>query len=357
MFLYAIITPVYFHLLQPTIGMICRLIMPANGFLKGLFMRKHFILPVIRMLFIGILTLTGCHFPQAAAPPSATPLAIAITPTRTLETRQPSATASITPSPTQTFTPTQTFIPTPSQTPTPTYTPSVTPTPTWVFNEPGQVVAPILLYHHIRGESSNTRFTVSIPDFRAQMQTLYDNGYTAITMDMLLDALIDGRDLPPKPVVITFDDGHQNVYDNAFPIMQEFNYPGVFYIVANRINNVQDFVNIDELQTMIDASWEIGGHSYTHSNLTKNRAAADYEIGQSKIDLQNALGVEITSFAYPFGAMDSFVAQKVNDYSYRAGIGLGLSKTHTWNNLFYLNRIEIHGYYSIETFVGLVIHD
>ena len=324
-------------------------------------MRKRFTLPVIRMLFIGILTLTSCHFPQAAAPPFLTSTAAFEVAIQTEVSSQltnpvsnaPSPTQTVTPS--QTYPPTQTFTPTPSQTPTATYTPSLTPTPTWVYNEPGQAVAPILLYHHVKEDSSTSRYNVSIPDFRTQMQALYDNGYTAITMSMLLDALIKGRDLPEKPVVITFDDGHQSVYDNAFPIMKNFGFPGVFYIVANRINDIKDFVNVEELQTMIEAGWEIGSHSYTHPDLTKNRASAAYEIGQSRIDLQNTLGVEVNTFAYPYGAMDSFVAQKVNDYGYRAGIGLGLSTTHTWNNIFYLNRIEIHGYYSMETFIGLVM--
>jgi len=333
-------------------------------------MRKRFSLPVIRILFIGVLiTLTGCHFPQAGAPPFLTATAAFEAAIQTEVSSQLTASISITPSPTQTVTPSltftpsqtstpsQTFTPTQSQTPTPTETPSFTPTPTWVYNEPGQVVAPILLYHHVRGDSSNSRYTVSVPDFRAQMQTLYDHGYTAITMEMLLDALIYGRDLPPKPVVITFDDGHQNVYDNAFPIMQEFNYPGVFYIVANRINNARDFVNVDGLKTMIDAGWEIGSHSYSHPDLTINRSGADYEIGQSRVRLQNALDVEINTFAYPYGKMDSFVAQRVNDFGYRAGIGLGNSITHTMNNLLYLHRIEIHGYYALDTFINLVIRN
>lgn len=318
-------------------------------------MLKRLSSPVIRILFIGILTLTSCHFPHAAVNP--TPTAETATnpppqPTHTVETVVPTASVTATPLPP---TPTPTPTNTPSDTPTPTYTPSHTPTPTWVYNEPGQVVAPILLYHHIKDERSNSRYTVSIPNFRDQMQALYDNGYTAITISMLLEALIQGRDLPEKPVVITFDDGHQSVYDNAFPIMQDLGFPGVFYIVANRINDVHNFVNVEELQTMIDAGWEIGSHSYTHPDLTRYRANIAYEIGQSRIDLQNALDVEINTFAYPFGAMDSFVAQKVNDYGYRAGIGLGSSVTHTQGNLFYLQRIEIHGHFTLETFKNLVI--
>lgn len=304
-------------------------------------MRKRSSLSVIRILFIGMLTLTSCHLPQAVSDPTPTATTAVPTPSQTVETVPPTAT------PTPTITPS----PTP---PPPIPTPSNTPTPTWVYNEPGRVVAPILLYHHVNGENSDSRYRVSVPDFRDQLQALYDHGYTAITISMLLDALFAGRDLPAKPVVITFDDGHHSVYDYAFPIMQEFSFPGVFYIVANRIYDITDFVNVAELQTMIDAGWEIGSHSYTHSDITKNHEIAPYEIAQSRVDLESALGVGVKTFAYPFGEIDPFVAQKVQDYGYRAGMGLGKSINHTLWDTYYLNRIEIYGDYTLDKFVQLI---
>lgn len=307
-------------------------------------MRKCFSLPVIRILFIGMLTFTSCHLPQMATEPTPTSVTLTATPpqpTRTVETLPPTptSTATMTPSPTP---------------PPPTHTPSQTPTSTWVFNEAGKVVAPILLYHHVNGENTDSRYRVSVPDFRTQMQTLYDEGYTAITISMLVDALIYGGDLPEKPVVITFDDGHQSVYDNAFPIMQAYGFPGVFYIVANRIHDVPEFVNVEQLITMVNAGWEIGSHGYTHLDLTKNHASAAYDIGQSRVDLRAVLGTEINTFAYPFGEVDPFVAQKVNDSGYRAGMGLGESITHTLGNLFYLHRVEVQGGYSLERFIAMV---
>ena len=307
-------------------------------------MRKCFSLPVIRILFIGMLTLTSCHLPKMTSEPSPTVEALTATPpqpTHTVETIPPTATltATITPSPT----------PVP-----PTQTPSLTPTPTWVFNEAGQVVAPILLYHHVNGEFTDSRYRVSIPDFRDQMQTLYDQGYTAITISTLVDALLYGGELPEKPVVITFDDGHQSIYEQAFPIMQEFGFPGVFYIVANRIYDVPEFVNVEQITTMVDAGWEIGSHGYTHLDITKNHGSAAYEVGQSRVDLKAALGTEINTFAYPYGEVDPFVAQNVSNAQYRAGMGLGGSITHTLGNLFYLHRIEVHGGYTVDQFIALI---
>jgi peptidoglycan/xylan/chitin deacetylase (PgdA/CDA1 family) len=304
-------------------------------------MRKRSSLSVIRILFIGMLTLTSCHLPQAVSDPTPTATTAVPTPTQTIETIPP----------TTTLTPTITPSPTPLP---PSPTPSITPTPTWVYHDPGRVVAPILLYHHVNGENSDSRYTVSIPDFRNQMQALYEHGYTAITISILVDALLFGGDLPAKPVVITFDDGHHSVYDYAFPIMSEFGFPGVFYIVANRIYGTTDFVNVAEIQTMIEAGWEIGSHGYTHLDITKDHASAPYEIGQSRVDLARALGTDIKTFAYPFGEVNPYVAQKVSDYGYQAGMGLGTSMTHNWGNVFYLNRIEIYGDYNLDKFIQLI---
>ncbi len=295
---------------------------------------------IITVVLIGTILLTGCTLINDLSSQviSARPLeSPTLEPTPTL----PTTTAS--------HSPTVTLTPTPEP-PTPTPTITHTPTPRMVYNEPGSVQAPILLYHHVQGESAANRYEVSIPDFQAQMFALKDMGYTAIPISVLLQALLDGGDLPEKPVVITFDDGHQSIYEHAFPIMQELGFPGVFYIVANRINGSPDFVNIDQLQEMVSAGWEIGSHGYSHLDMTLNHGLADYEIRQSKLDLQQALSTNIQTFAYPFGTIDPFTAQMVSNSGYKAGMGLGTSKSHTWNTLFYLNRIEIYGWFTVEDF-------
>ena len=81
----------------------------------------------------------------------------------------------------------------------------------------GQVVAPILLYHHIADVGNSNRYYVSVENFRLQMLTLKQEGYTSVTPAMLVEALVYGAELPPKPVVITFDDGNLDVYTSAFP--------------------------------------------------------------------------------------------------------------------------------------------
>ncbi|MBN1665565.1 MAG: polysaccharide deacetylase family protein [Anaerolineales bacterium] len=288
-----------------------------------------------------------------ACSPQLEPAAPAIPEIVAVETPLPSPSPLPSSTPFQPQVPTATIVPTEAPTPTPSLTPTPTPTftPTWIYNEAGQVVAPILLYHHIDGDLYSGRYYVSVPSFRAQMETLASWGYTSITLSTLLDALIEGAELPARPVVITFDDGDLDVYENAFPIMQELGFVGVFYIVSNRLES-NGFVNVEQMQELLAAGWEIGSHGQTHVELTGNHALARSEILDSKLALEEALGIKIESFAYPFGTIDAYLAQKVQDYGYRAAVGLGTGVTHTWSSLLYLQRVEVYGEYTLEQFTA-----
>jgi peptidoglycan/xylan/chitin deacetylase (PgdA/CDA1 family) len=247
-----------------------------------------------------------------------------------------------------TYTPTATDTPTPapSETPTPTDTPVPTGGPDLVWNPAGHVIAPILLYHHVSNAYAGNRYYVTLANFRDQLQALRDWGYTSITVSTLVDVLIHGGNLPPRPVVITFDDGNLDIYQNAFPIMHQMGFMGTFYIVANRLHS-SSFVDVNQLKEMINDGWEIGSHSMSHVDLTLDHSVVRYEVLQSRLALEDALGISINTFAYPYGKIDEYVANKTSEYGYQAGIGLGLSWEHTLGTLFYLNRMEIQGDYSI----------
>ena len=79
-----------------------------------------------------------------------------------------------------------------------------------------------------------------------------------------------------------------------------------------------------------------------------------YEELQSRLDLEEALGVPVKTFAYPFGLTNKYVSQSAQDYGYMAAVGLGTSNEHTWGTLYYLSRREVQGDYNLEQFVGLL---
>lgn len=284
-------------------------------------------LPII-FLTLSLL-LAGCSGFALAAPASTA------TPTRT---SPPSPTATDAPS----LTPTSTQ----------TFTPSPVPTATWVVQGPDVVKIPILLYHRIDVSPINSRYYVTPEKFEEQIQLLHDWEYTSITTEMLVKAITEGASLPPRPILITFDDGNLDNYTTAWPIMQKYGFTGVLYIVAGSIGT-DKYMNADQIVEMYKAGWEIGSHSVSHPDLTTLAPELQrYEIVKSREILQTTLGIPVLTFAYPFGVNNSAVVDYVHYAGYIAGMGAtGFTADQGLSNLFVLQRCEIKGSEDAKTFL------
>jgi peptidoglycan/xylan/chitin deacetylase (PgdA/CDA1 family) len=287
-------------------------------------------------LFLGIsILLSGCSNTLFATPTS--------TPTSTFTPLPPTETATVTN----------------TATITPTFTASPSPTPTWVVQGPGDIVVPILLYHWIAvsptdGPNYTSPYYVKPEMFEAQMKLLHDWGYTTITIDMLLKAIGEGTELPPRPMLITFDDGHLDNYTTAFPIMQKYGFTGILYVVGNYIG-VENYLSADQIKEMAAAGWEVGSHTLSHADLTilepqRQRA----EIVDSKAFLERTLDVPVRTIAYPFGLSNSSVIDYAHFAGYLAGMSLGYTYDQGFGNLLTLQRRDIKGTYDIKQFAGFL---
>jgi peptidoglycan/xylan/chitin deacetylase (PgdA/CDA1 family) len=244
-----------------------------------------------------------------------------------------------------TFSAAQTFTPTAAEAPT------IIPTATWVKQGPGDITVPILLYHHIDISPIDSRYYVTPKKFEEEIKLLHDWGYTTITTTQLVQAITLGTKLPPRPILITFDDGHADNYTNAFPIMQKYGFTGVLYLVYNYLNTDQ-YLNTAQVLEMTHAGWEVGSHTINHVDLTKlSEDKQRREIVESRQLFEQKFGVPILTFAYPFG----YENPGVLDYAHFAGyIGaMGASgytpAQGTWN-LYNLQRVEIKGTDDAKTF-------
>jgi len=292
------------------------------------------------------LSLLGCGGLTLIVPVPSTP---------TLE-----ATLTIAPlsSPTQPATVTPIFFPTNTPTPlasetplpTPTFTPTLTLEPQWNLQGPGEVIVPILLYHHIgfslQGDSV---YYVSPDTFDHQINLLYQWGYRTISVELLAKAIKEGAELPPKPIILTFDDGSETIYERALPIMQRYKFTGVSYIVRNYVG-VTGYMNIDQIRALYTAGWEVGSHSLSHTDLTMHPDRQMDEIVESRRRLESLLGIPVLSFAYPFGAYDSDSLHYVHQAGYIAAMGLGNDTLQGNKNLFYLYRQAVQGSEDLRTF-------
>lgn len=254
-----------------------------------------------------------------------------------------------------TVTSTPTYIPTASLSPMPlpTFTSTPTAEPQWYMQGPGEVIVPILLYHHVAVHQSDTIYYISPYAFEQQMNLLHTWGYTTISVELLARAIKEGAVLPPKPVLITFDDGSETVYSNAFPIMQKYNFSGTAYIVYNYIGT-WNYMNSDQIRVLYTSGWEIGSHSLSHADLTQRSDRQRQEIAESRRKLQTLLGVPVLSFSYPFGAYDEESVHYAHFAGYIAALGLGNETLQGSKNLFYLYRQAVKGSDDLRTFALLL---
>lgn len=237
---------------------------------------------------------------------------------------------------------------------TPTSTASPVPTPTWVMFGPGQVTFPILLYHRIDVSPINSQYYVEPEKFEEQMKLLYDWEYTPVTVGMLLKAIKEGAELPPRPVIITFDDGHLDNYTTAFPIMKKFGFTGVLYIVGNYMGT-DGYMTAAQIREMVASGWEVGSHSMNHLDLQKLEEEVQYiEIVESRDKLETEIGVPVRTFAYPFGLMNDSAGSLVHTAAYAAAMGLGYTHDQGSENMFFLQRRDIKGTYDIKQFAAFL---
>lgn len=253
--------------------------------------------------------------------------------------------------PTATAEPTATSAP-----PTATTEPTPAPTEAWTFHAPGPVIAPVLLYNSVADSVEDdpnyqweSNFNIATNDFYMQMLTLKEAGYTAVPISLIVKAIREGAELPPKPVAITFDIGRQTIYTKAFPIMQEMGFIGNAFIPSNYLDG-GGMLTTEQTKELIAAGWEIGSNGMNHTDLTTYQNLGD-EISNSRLALQEKLGVEITTFAY-VGNPDTQIINRVVEWGYAGAVGLLQTTEHPAP--FLIGRFEMTNDRSLEDFANIL---
>ena len=183
------------------------------------------------------------------------------------------------------------------------------------------------------------------------MNLLYQWGYKTISVELLARAIEQGAELPPRPIILTFDDGSETTYSTAMPIMQRYGFTGTSYLVYYYVG-ITNHMDVDQIRALHATGWEIGSHGLSHVDLTTRPDRQTDEIVESRRMFQNLLGVPILSFAYPFGAYNDDSLRNIHSAGYAAAVGLGKDTTQGSKNLFYLYRLAVNGTEDLNTFAS-----
>lgn len=213
----------------------------------------------------------------------------------------------------------------------------------------------ILMYHKIDERPSGVRYPgnfVSPADFERQLDALVGWGYRTITFDQWVDHVNGLKPpLPPKPLILTFDDGYTCFDQNAWPRLRARKLGAAVFLVADQIGgaNVWDrdevrmpLMGETRIRALQDEGVQFGSHSVTHRPLAEIPAEEAFqEMARSRWKLTEVLGRDVDVFAYPFSNQSKEVRALARQAGYRCAVRGGGHVNSKRVDPFGLRRIKV----------------
>ena len=175
------------------------------------------------------------------------------------------------------------------------------------------VQVPVLTYHrvHTMPAVGELDLIVDPANFAAELKAIHEGGYHTISQAQLFHALYDGRPLPPKPVLISVDDGYVDDVRTVLPDLERWHMVATFFVITGRMSE-PGFLNASQIRELDRAGMDVGDHTAHHVDLRLlTSAQLKTETAGSRKALEAVLGHPVYFFAYPFGDFNDQVLQAV----------------------------------------------
>lgn len=212
---------------------------------------------------------------------------------------------------------------------------------------------PILCYHQIRDwkprDSKGAKdYIVPVSTFKEHIKMLADSGYHSVLPEQVYNYLLYGDPLPPKPVMITFDDNEENQFVIANAELKKYGFKAVYFIMTVSLGR-PNYMTRDQVKQLSDEGNTIASHTWDHHNVKKYQGE-DWvtQIEKPTKTLKEIIGKEIEYFAYPFGLWNKEAIPELKKRGMKAAFILA-TKRDDADPLFTIRRIIASGYWSART--------
>lgn len=203
------------------------------------------------------------------------------------------------------------------------------------------VKVPVVLYHKVNttAEAGND-YQTTVDLFKQQMKYLADNGYTTLSAQQYYDIMSGAATPPERPILLTFDDGTPDFYDNAWPVLKQYQMKATLFIVSDWIGEGKYGMTTAQLQTLAaDANLDLQNHTRTHGDLTQiSRTEAQAEIAAGNAFLKNLTGKDPWMLAYPYGANNADVKAAAEAEGIKLAFKVGSGTTRPTDDKLALGR-------------------
>jgi peptidoglycan/xylan/chitin deacetylase (PgdA/CDA1 family) len=170
---------------------------------------------------------------------------------------------------------------------------------------------PILTFHALDDGAA----IVSLPPrvFERSLTRLADRGLRTMSLAQVLACIREDAPFPDRSVVITFDDGYESVYEVAFPVLRRLGMMATVFLTVGASGNEERLpsregrvmLRWDQIREMHRHGIEFGAHTCTHPDLTRlSDDQIEAEVRDSRVILEQALGIPVPRFSYPYGRYD-----------------------------------------------------
>lgn len=213
---------------------------------------------------------------------------------------------------------------------------------------------PVILMYHSVGEAQTQEknsLNISLKSFERQMEFLRVHRYRVIPLIELVNLLKENKKIPPKTVVLTFDDGYENNYTNVFPVLKKYNFPATIFVIVDYLgeermmyDRMYRFMTKEMIREMSDSGLvQIGSHTFKHWYLpdVADENKLLNEISGSKAALEKILAKPVEAFCYPVGGHTPALEAFVEKSGYGVAVAVALKKGDRRDNLCALGRIKM----------------
>lgn len=205
-------------------------------------------------------------------------------------------------------------------------------------------VVPILMYHSVDTVTeSRNKLKITVQTFRKQMQFLKAHKYNILPLNKLVLLIKEKKIIPKNTVVITFDDGMENNFIFAYPVIKEFKIPVTIFLIVDEIGKFER-LTLTQIKEMQDSGLvNFGSHSLGPEPLVNIKSDEEIkrQIFDSRKILEDKLGVKVNLFSYPEGFFNDKIKKMVIDAGYIGAVatipGLGFAN----DDIFVLKRLRI----------------
>ncbi|MEH6825507.1 MAG: polysaccharide deacetylase family protein [Motiliproteus sp.] len=214
----------------------------------------------------------------------------------------------------------------------------------------GYRTIPILSYHQFTArQQARNRLQQTASGFRAQLTFIRDQGYQVLRLSQLPEYLNGAREIPPKSVIITIDDGYRSAYDVAYPLLREFGYPVTLFVYTDFIG-APAAVSWPQMKTMLASGLvDIQSHAKSHASLVAPSVpTADYsrwlvaEVTEGRRILEQRLGYRVDLFSYPYGDSNDAAVMLLKKQGFRLATTVHQGGNPSFSDPYRLRRTMVY---------------